>query len=157
MSDTPAIPRRTFGLVMGVSTAVALGLTWMVAVWIAQGTPLESAGPASARAAVLALLIGSIATLGPALMRVGVDHWGFAVLLSGVARAMLALAVGFLLTQTSTGLEPRPLFMGVCAGAVLLLIIETALCISILSRLDRAQEHRRAGALPAGASPTTSH
>jgi hypothetical protein len=91
-------------------------------------------------AACVALAIGSIISFGPALFRVESDHWGVAVLACGVVRGMGVLAAAYFMAQNDPALTPRPLYMGAAAGAVVILIAESVIAVTILSRLERQRE-----------------
>src|SRR5437763_769797 len=81
--------------------------------------------------------VGSIITFIPALLSVGPDFWGIAVLLCGVGRGLAVLGLAFVLDHAGTGLMTRPLYFGALGGAVLILIAESAVAIRILAQLER--------------------
>ncbi|MBY0308569.1 MAG: hypothetical protein K2Q09_07490 [Phycisphaerales bacterium] len=124
------IPRAAYGLWMAAATAVALGAAWLVASR-SGGTPQDTTNT------LIALSVGSLATLAPILLRVSREYWGVLVLGSGVARVMIALAVAYTLATRHPNETHRPLFMGLAAGAFLLLIVETVLTVKVLSAIER--------------------
>jgi hypothetical protein len=85
--------------------------------------------------ALLAIAVGSIATFIPAILHIGRDYWGIAVLFSGTARSLIVLAIAYAVSQSGT--PGRPLFIGAIAGAAVILIAETAAAIRILATLER--------------------
>ena len=117
---------------MALATVAGLSCAGLVA-W-ALGGDSRTAG-----FAVLALLVGSVLTFAPALLRVSVEHWGVAVLLAGVARALAVLGIAYALDHSGAGLLTRPLFFGSIGGAVLVLAAESAVAIRMLAHLDRAR------------------
>lgn len=162
-SSVSAVPVRGYGVVMGLATAAALGVAWGTAMYVVEGTPIAASGSASALLAVKALAVGSFATLAPIVLQIGHDTWGLAVLLSGAARAVIALAFALVVSQMSAPgtIEPRPLFMGICAGTVFLLIIETAASVAVLSRIEKARAARAGDSssrvVQTSASPAAAH
>ncbi|MBX3379770.1 MAG: hypothetical protein KF805_06720 [Phycisphaeraceae bacterium] len=92
--------------------------------------------------ALLAIAIGSLATLGPVVMKFGRESFGVAVMFAGAARMMLALGVCYFARETMPELMTRPLFLGVGSAALLLMVVEVWTSIRILSAMER--EHRPA-------------
>lgn len=124
------IPRGSYGLKMASATALGLVLAGVVAAAI--GADQKTIG-----STVLALAIASVVTFIPVVLRVRAEYWGVAVLASGMGRSLMALAVAYSMTLTDPGLSTRALFMGAVAGAVVILIVESALAIATLSQWDR--------------------
>lgn len=114
---------------MLLATLVAMGLAWGVARSL-------GANAATERTLLLALLAGSFATAGPAVFSIGKDHWGIAVLVGGMIRGLVIFGVCMMARETGAEILRRPLFLGALCGAVLLMIVESALAIRILSRLE---------------------
>lgn len=141
------IPRVTYGVWMALATIGALGCA-------AGAGAYFGGGRAEIAAAVTAVAIGSVLTLAPAVMRIGVEHWGVAVLLCGMARGLVALGAAYLMTQNDPGLAARPVFLGAGAGVLLLLAIESAAAVAILSRLERRRVALKHGS-STGAPPLT--
>lgn len=139
------IPRAAFALVMGAATLAALALAWLLAGRL-------GGGPSEARAALLALAAASTLSFAPAILRIPHQHWGVAVLLSGVARGLVALLLAYLVSRASPSLAPRPLFLAVAAGAILCLVAETAAAVAILAAIER----RRADAASSRRDPAHS-
>src|SRR6185369_8067942 len=104
---------------------VALGLV------IAAATTAALGGSGRAVAsACLTVAVGSMLTFLPAILRIRADYWGVAVLVAGMTRSLLILAIAYSMTHGSGDLPARPLFVGALAGAVAILIAESALAIS---------------------------
>ena len=115
---------------MAVATVVALGLTWGVAgVLGADGFTL--------RTALVAVAIGSVATLVPVLMKFGRDYWGVAVMFAGAARMMVSLGYCYFVRENYAEVLARPLFLSVGVAALLLLVVEVVTSVRILSALER--------------------
>lgn len=115
---------------MALGTLAAAGLG--VAVCLGLG------GDATAVKACLgAMMLGSVATLGPILMRFSVDYWGVAVMVAGAARIGLGLGVCYLVRELNPGLSPRPMFLGVGSAMFILLVIEVLASVRVLSVADR--------------------
>lgn len=134
----PDIPRMKFGLWMGLATALALVLCWVVAV--ALGGSSESAIIACRFVA-----IGSIATLAPILLQAGASHWGVLVMVSGMLRSLTAVGLAY---SAASEHASRPIMLAAVSATGLLLVVESALAIRMLSKLDR----ERAGAGPLSAA-----
>lgn len=96
--------------------------------------------------AFIALAIGSILTFGPVLLRIGSEHFGVAVLFCGAARGLVSLAAAYFIADQHPNDPHRSLYMGVAAGAIFLLIVETLLTINILSAIERRRVAQKAGA-----------
>ena len=130
---------------MAVSVAAGLLTTWLAALSF-------GGSPAVVGAACAAVAIGSIVSFGPAAFSIGRDHWGLAVLLCGVVRALGILAIAYSLTRGNPDLAPRPLYLGAAAGAIVILIAESVIAITILSSLERRREQTKAAPLIAHAA-----
>jgi hypothetical protein len=105
-------------------------------------TWLGADGP-TFRTGLTALAIASLLSFAPALLTIGREHWGVAVLVCGMARALVLLGWCFAARENSPGLLARPLMLGAAGAAMLLLIIESVASVRILTLLDR----RRAASL----------
>ncbi|GAB5495773.1 MAG: hypothetical protein Phyf2KO_08530 [Phycisphaerales bacterium] len=107
-------------------------------------------GGANAVALQIAGLIAVVSLIGllPALVR-SVEYFGLAVLGASVARMLLAMFAAFILTEVG-GIENKPVWLGVIAGAGLSLIVETSAAIMILSSIER----KKAGTTGAESSTT---
>ena len=143
MNTTPTIPvpRATYGLIMGLSTMVAGAAAWLLAAWL-------GADALTLKSVVIASGLGALATAAPVVLSLDRDRWGVFVMGAGVARMLLSLGYCYAAREATPELMARPLFVGVVAGAMLLLIVEVTVSIKILSALDQ----RRAGAAATGAS-----
>ena len=124
------IPRAAYGASMILVTAVALVAAWVTA------RSLGGAGD-EARAATLALAIGSVLTLGPAVLRIDRERWGVAVLACGMGRGLATLGAAYLMATGNQALAPRPLYLGAVAGVLIVLLAESVAAILILSSLER--------------------
>lgn len=118
---------------MAVATLLAAGVSWLVAQRL-------GADALTLRHVVIAAFIGALATAIPVVLRIGRDHWGVVVMGAGVARLLLSLGYCYAIREASPDVLSRPLFVGVVAGAVLLLITEVTTAIRILSALERQRE-----------------
>ncbi len=118
--------------------ALAVAMT-MVGAGVVVATALAmNGGPETARFAALALGVGSIAGLAPAVLAVKPDSWGIVVFGGSIARMMLVLLAGYLI-DNGQQLDRRPFWMGLVAGAVFVLIAETGTAISVLVKIERAR------------------
>lgn len=131
------IPRLTYGLIVATATAGAIGLAWWVATWLG-GTG------STVRVLLLALGAGSFATLVPAVVRMGREHWGLAVVASGVGRALIVLGICYGVGARGVEVSSRPMFVGAAAALGLMLVVETVASIVVLSRVERARAGARA-------------
>jgi hypothetical protein len=139
--------------------------------WYAQGTflniamGLAVAGLAvwglggdrrSIAAGLMAMVVGSLATLFP-LMLGGTQQrqsFALAVLGGGMARMMLAGLIA-LVAVVALGLSRQPLVLGVGLALLLMLVLETMLAITVLSRVDRAESPKTS--VSSALHPGTSH
>jgi hypothetical protein len=139
------IPRGRFGLLMLPAVVLALALTIGVAL-------LLGGSPQAAGFAALAVTVGSILTFAPALLRLGREHWGVAVLVFGLLRSLLILAAAWMIESSTPDLAVRPLYLGAVAGAVFILVVETAVAVVILQRIEDARlKHKQS--LPPHSGP----
>lgn len=130
-TENPGSPNRAgYNRVMALATLGATGLGVLVCVGLG--------GDATAVKACLgAIVLGSLATLGPILMRFSIDYWGVAVMVAGAARIALALAVCYIVREINPGLSPRPMFLGVGSAMFILLVVEVMASVRVLSAADR--------------------
>jgi hypothetical protein len=115
----------------------------LVAAWVTARALGGDAG--TARAATLALAIGSVLTLGPAVLRIDREHWGVAVLACGMGRGLVTLGAAYLMAAGNDALAPRPLYLGAVAGVLVVLLAESVAAILILSSLERRRAAHVAG------------
>ncbi len=118
---------------MLIATVVAAGASWALASSL-------GADSFTLRTVLIAAAIGAAATMAPAVLKIGRDHWGVFVMGAGVARMLLSVGYCYAVREMSPEVLSRPLFVGVVAGALLLLIVETATSIKVLSALERRRE-----------------
>lgn len=97
-----------------------------------------------------AAAIGIPATFAPVILRIKPDYWALSVVGAGTARMLLCLGFCYAVREAAPEVLSRPLFIGVASGAALLLAVEVAASIRILSAIER----ERLGAA-AMADPTT--
>ncbi len=135
MTSAPEIPvpRAAYGAGMLAASVAAAGLSWAVAAWLGGDS-------FTVRTVLIASAVGLVATLAPAVLRVGRDHWGVAVMGAGVARMLLSLGFCYAVREASPEVLARPLFVGVVAGAMLLLVVEATAAIRVLAALERRRE-----------------
>ena len=125
------IPRASYGLMMAAATALGLAC--------AAGATMAAGGDARTIGLVLGVLaIASVATAIPAVLSIGREYWGVAVLACGMGRSLAVLAMAYLLGRS--GVSTTPLFVGAVSGAVLILILESASAIRVLSQIERRRE-----------------
>jgi len=127
---------------MLVGTLVAIAGAWAASRAMG-GTPEQ------ANAAAIALGAGSLLSFAPALIRIGADHWGVAVLLAGVGRALLVAAICYFIKENNPDLMGRPLFIPALGAAIFLLTLETALAVRILSKIEQQKAELKAAGIPA--------
>jgi hypothetical protein len=126
-----------YGRWMALTTVAALGLTW--------GTAAAMGASNDSRiSAATAMAIASILTFAPALLRIGREHFGVAVLFCGGARGLAALAIAYMIAQQHPNDPHRAMYMGIAAGAIFVLVVETVLTIQILSAIERRREAMKA-------------
>lgn len=141
-----SIPRATYGLIMAGATVAGLACAAAVA------SGLGGSGEV-VRYALIALAVGSIATFVPAMFLISAEYWGVAVLFSGVARGLIVVAISYFITQGNPDLSSKALFYGSISGAGMVLFVETATAIVMLSKVERT---RQALKLQNSNSPATS-
>lgn len=125
----------------------------LVGLGVAIGTALAmGANPDTARWAALALAVASIASVAPAVLSVKPESWGLVVFGGSIARMMLVLLAGFLIDHGQP-LDRRAFWMGLVAGAVFVLIAETAVAISLLVKIERAKPLSNSGSSTTPAAP----
>lgn len=116
--------------------AIGLG----AAVAFATGLALDgSSRTAGMSAAIVA--VASLVSLLPGLLQLRAENWGLAVLGASMARVLLVIAIGFAAGPAG---DRRAFWLGLVAGAVVVLIAETSLAISALQRMERTKR------MPAG-------
>lgn len=128
---------------LGAATLAAFGLAWLIASRL-------GADAFTMRKVLEATAIGIPATFLPVVLRIKSDYWALSVVGAGTARMLLCLGFCYAVREASPEVLVRPLFIGVGSGACLLLAVEVAASIRILSAIDR----ERSSALPAS-DPTT--
>jgi len=135
MTNAPEIPvpRAGYGLVMVAATLIGAGVSWVVAAQL-------GADPFTLRTVLMAAAIGALPTLAPAVLNVTREHWGVCVMGAGVTRLLFSLGYCYAARASSPELLARPLFVGVVAGAMLLLIVEAIAAIKILSAIERRRQ-----------------
>lgn len=112
----------------------------VLAVAVAVGATLGLGGSSrEVGRVVLALAVGSVATLGPVLLQLGRESWGVGVLACGLARSLLVLGTVYLIETNTPGVEKRPLYLGAMVGAVAILVAETAVAVMILQGIEDAR------------------
>lgn len=94
------------------------------------------------------VLAASLVSLLPGVLRLRQETWGVAVLGASVARMLMVLALGLVIDSTA-GLDRRAFWLGLVSGAVIVLIVETALAVSALQKMERQKQSSPAGR-PAG-------
>jgi len=112
-------------------------------------------GGPDAPAFIAAGLVGTVSLVGllPVMVR-AVEHFGLAVLGVSMARILLALLGAVILTELG-GVESRPLWLAVVAGAGIALFAESIAAIVILSSIERKRAAIRTLNPPLGPESTT--
>lgn len=123
---------------MAGATVVTIAAAWFMAGRL-------GGNAATTNALLYGMVAGSVVTFLPAVLRISKEFWGVTVLLSGVGRSLIIIALCYVFRENNAEIIARPLFMSAAAGAILLLVIETVTTIKILSALER-QRDRAAGA-----------
>jgi hypothetical protein len=127
-----SIPRFGYGLMIGLvslgAVLLGLGTTWFLGG--SQPSILLVSG---------ALAAGAVVSLIPALLMISAEFWGVSVMVAGVARGLIVLGVVFVATENNPDLSKRAIYLGAMVGTVLVLIIETAAAVTILSKIERAK------------------
>ena len=118
-----------------IGTALALGGTQATAWW-----------------AAAALAVGSMIGFAPALLAVKADSWGLLVFGSSIARMFAVLAVGYAI-DSGQALDRKAFWMALVAGAVFILIAETAFAVGTLVKIERSKQSRP-GTPGAGTEPS---
>ena len=145
-ADPNHIPRGRFGLLMLPVTVVGAALAASVAAGLGGGS--------SAVVQVLAaVLVGSIATLGPVLLSLSRESWGLGVLVCGMTRGLLILGTAYMIELNAVDVAKRPLYLGAVAGAVAILVAEAVVAVAILQGVEDA----RAKVKKSGAQPRVEH
>jgi len=139
-----AVTQSHRSLYAGLTLAVAAMAT-ACAFAVARGV-----GGPDAPAPVVAGLVGVVSLVGllPILVRQA-EHFGMAVLGASIARMLLAMFAAVMLTEVG-GLDSKPVWLGVVAGAGLMLVVESAAAIAVLSSIER----KKAGGAGAESSTT---
>jgi hypothetical protein len=111
------------------ATAIAAAAAWGVA-----------GGGQPADLAVVVLLIASTATFLPVILGpvLGPARWGFGVLAASGVRTLLML-FGGLAVDAATSAPRQPMWLGILAGAGVILAAETAAAILMVHRMERAR------------------
>ena len=141
MMREPVISTLRLTTLLTAAAVLGAGVAWLVA-W------LMGASPAAAGQAALSIAVAAPIGLAPALLKVGYDQWGLVVLVGGMLRGLIVLAVAFYVTR-SPEVPARPVGLGAASGAVLILIIETIVAVNVLNRAFAAPA--KSNASPANA------
>lgn len=132
-SDRPtmAVPRRELAGSMGVGGLVGGAVAWGVVMALGGGS-------GASVAAALVVLLGVVLTVWPLLLlaRVAPTTFALAVLLIGTLRLLVILGIGLALDVTQ-GYPRMEFWMGVVGGASVVLIVETAALVVLVSRMGR--------------------
>jgi hypothetical protein len=133
---------RGYAAIMVGAGVVAIGAAWLVA-------GLMDGSREPARLAAVCTGFGALLALAPALFgpRPQIGNWGLVVVGGSMARMILILSLGLMLVPAD---GTRPFWVGILAGAGLILIAETATAAVFISRLDHA---RTIAARPGRATP----
>jgi len=128
--DQTRAARGKLGFIMLFATLLAFGVAFGIATLL--GADSKTIG-----VAMIAVAVGSIATIGPIVMKFGRETFGVAVMFAGAARMLLALGVCYFARESSPELMTRPLFLGVGSAVLLLMVVEVWTAIRILSAMER--------------------
>lgn len=99
--------------------------------------------------ACAAVAAGALATFLPLLLSGftshGASNFGVFVMLASGARTLVILGAALFFSQ-SPDVAKSPLWLGALTGAGLILVVETALSVALLSRAERAKSAGRSTA-----------
>ena len=140
---TPNQPPRSLYAGLMLATSVAASLCAFAAARIAGGPE----APALQTGALI--FVVSLWGLLPVLVR-SAEFFGLAILGASVARMLLAMFAAFVLTEVGH-FQSRPVWLGVVAGAGLMLVVESTVAVAILMSMER----KKAGALVGVESSST--
>ncbi len=146
--SSSSLPARSAHVgVMLAATGAGAGVTAAVA--LAFGAGGLGGGGGTASLAVLVVLIAGVFGLVPALMHIGAESWGLAVLGGSMGRTLAALAIGLALDQGGgRQLDREGFWIGLAAGLVVVLVIEVAFAVRTLQKMDFSSAS--AGRAPSG-------
>lgn len=130
------IPRAHYALLMAAATAGALGVIWLVA-------QSRHVAPDVLRSSLISFAVGSFLTFLPAVLNIAREHWGLAVLASGVGRAIVSLALAYFMGLSPAGAPSRDAMMATAAATGLVLLVEVIGSVLILSRIERQRDAAR--------------
>ena len=91
----------------------------------------------TANLSALAIVIAGVLGFAPSLVRLsgGMQTWGLLIFGASMARLLALLAVAFFFSQAG-GIVRQPFWIGIVAGGVVVLLLETAAAFVILNRFD---------------------
>ncbi len=141
----PSPPRVLYATAMLIVAAISTALAFAAARSVA------SQGPAVLQTTALIAAVSLIGLL-PVLVN-SAQRFGLAVLGASMARWLLAMFAAVILTEV-VGIESRPVWFGVIAGAGFGLIAETTIAIAVLSSMER-KKTTTTTALPTHSEPST--
>lgn len=128
----PKPPRLKYATWMALTTLVAVAIAGVVAA-------LFGASMAVCILAAAAVAVGSFATFLPSILVVDRQAWGLVVLVASMIRTLIILAITLFFAKTRVPADAHTaLWIGAMCGAGLVLIVESAFAVSILSSMDKS-------------------
>lgn len=140
-SSSPQVSKATYAALMAVTCVLAVAGAWGIAG--ALGGDADScllAGACVATASVMTFLPAFLTRP----MKSGGTNFGMLVMIASMLRLLTLFAVALFFDQTRE-LVRRPYWIGILTGGGLILVVESAVAVMLLSRL----EPRKPGVHPA--------
>jgi len=134
MTIMQPIPRKPYAIAMMIASVVAIGAG------VGVGMMAEGSG-SSLEMGIAGVMIGLsglsvVPVLGKPL--VSEENWGLAVLGTSVTRTMLAVG-GMMVLIEGMGLSRKGSVYGVMVGATVLMVVEAAVAVWLLSRREQGR------------------
>jgi len=125
-------PRAKYAVIMALATAAAA--------LIGVGVTMGMRAPLDVVLAVVGVAVaGAFVTFLPALLNISKEMWGVAVLGSSMGRAILILGLTLAIDKVRTSTDGHAaLWIGAVCGAGVVLVVEAAAAVRILSTMDKA-------------------
>lgn len=132
--DQIRVPRGLYSGILGVAT--------LVGAFAGVGLLVVLDQSAAILPVLAAVALASFATFAPVILRVSDASFGTVVFGASVVRLLIACGAGVALSQ-ATSLEPRPVWLAIIIAMGVVLVVETAAVVQVLTRLERARARAR--------------